>query len=312
MQKNLAPIVLFCYKRLDLLQTTIEYLLKNKLSKESDLIIFCDGAKNKEDEKLVNNVKNYLKQIKGFKNIELNFSEKNKGLANSIINGVSKVLERYSKVIVLEDDIVVNEYFLEYMNNALEKYRNEENIACIHGYQFNLKNANKLDETFFIKGADCWGWATWKRVWSNVEWNGQILLDQIKKNNLEKEINMNDSYEFTQMLEDQIAGKNDSWAIRWYISCFLQNKLCLYPYKTLIQNIGINSAEGTHCIGNQTSVNIKIELENYLPKLTDKIEFNRNGYLYMSETMANFQKISIFQKIKNKLFYLFKKAIKSQ
>jgi hypothetical protein len=129
------------------------------------------------------------------------------------------------------------------MNEALEMYQNEEKVACIHGYIYPMEN---LPETFFIRGADCWGWATWKRGWDVFESDGQKLLDDVKQRDLQKEADFNNSYGYTKMLRDQINGKNNSWAVRWYFSAFLKNMLCLHPSQSFVQNIG-NDDSGTHC-----------------------------------------------------------------
>ena len=179
---QIAPTALFVYNRLEHTKRVIEALQKNVLASESDLIIFSDGPKHEKDVKKIDEVRKYLKTIDGFKSIEIFEKENNLGLSNSIISGVTEVVNRYGKIIVLEDDLVVSPYFLEFMNNALVKYENEEKVISIHGYIYPIKN--KLPETFFIKGADCWGWATWKRGWDLFEPNGQKLLDELLNKNL--------------------------------------------------------------------------------------------------------------------------------
>lgn len=238
-----SPIVLFVYNRPWHTQQTIEALQKNELAPESELFIFSDAAKNNSAINKVKEVRNYIKDLAGFKKVIIIEREKNLGLANSIIDGVSKIVNEYGKIIVLEDDLVTSPYFLKFMNEALEMYQNEERVACIHGYIYPIEN---LPETFFIRGADCWGWATWKRGWDIFESDGQKLLDEAKQHNLQKEADFDDNYGYTKMLRDQINGKNNSWAVRWYFSAFLKGTLCLYPGKSFVQNIG-NDDSGTHC-----------------------------------------------------------------
>jgi hypothetical protein len=239
----LAPIVLFVYNRPWHTQQTIEALQNNELASESELFIFSDAAKNNSAIDKVKEVRNYIKNIDGFKKITIIEREKNWGLANSIIDGVSKIVNEYGKIIVLEDDLVTSPYFLKFMNEALDLYQDEEKVACIHGYIYPMEN---LPETFFIRGADCWGWATWKRGWDIFESNGQKLLDEVKQRGLQKEADFDNRYGYTKMLRDQINGKNNSWAVRWYFSAFLKEMLCLYPGKSFVQNIG-NDDSGTHC-----------------------------------------------------------------
>lgn len=239
-----APIVLFVYNRLSHTQLTVEALLRNSGASESQLFIFSDAAKNKSVIDAVNQVRAYIKSITGFKSISIIERVENFGLARSIIDGVTQVCSEYGKVIVLEDDLVTSPYFLQFMNESLNLYNNDDRIISIHGYIYPVKA--KLPETFFLRGADCWGWATWKRGWDLFESDGRKLLETLKKNQLESEFNFGGSYDYLGMLDSQVNGKNDSWAIRWYASAFLANKLTLYPGKSLVLNIG-NDDSGTHC-----------------------------------------------------------------
>lgn len=262
---NLAPIVLFTYNRLWHTMQTVEALKTNELADQSDLFIFSDGPKNEEDEEKVKQVREYLRTIKGFKRITIIERDRNFGLANNIIDGVTNVVNEYGKIIVLEDDLITSPYFLKFMNEALEIYKDEEKVVSIHGYIYPIKD---LPETFFIRGADCWGWATWERAWSLFELDGQKLLRKLKEKNLQKEADFNNSYGFTKMLKDQINGKNDSWAVRWYMSAFLEDKLTLYPGKSFVQNIGFGD-EATHTKSEITF--FKTELIEYFRPLR-KIE----------------------------------------
>lgn len=243
-----APITLFVYNRLSHTKQTINALKKNKLAERSKLIIFSDGFKNSDDEKKVNHVREYIRSINGFNSVEIIERPDNFGLANSIIDGVTNVVNQHGKVIAIEDDMVTSPYFLEYMNNALTFYQNEEQVISIHGYNYPILD---LPETFFIKGADCWGWATWKRGWDLFEPDGKKLLTEIKRRKLGNRFDYYGAYPYLRMLKKQIAGKNNSWAIRWYASAFLLDKLTLYPGKSLVRNIGCDDT-GEHC--NQTGI----------------------------------------------------------
>ncbi|WP_223155714.1 glycosyltransferase, partial [Campylobacter concisus] len=240
---DLAPIVLFVYNRLDHTKQTLEALLANELANQSEIFIYSDAAKSRNDEIKVAEVREYIKKVSGFKKVTIIQRERNFGLASNIIDGVTKIVNEYGKIIVLEDDLITSPYFLSFMNKGLELYKGEPRVASIHGYVYPIDG---LPETFFIKGADCWGWATWSDKWSIFEPNGQKLLDEIRKLKLEKEIDFNGSYGFVKMLKSQIVGKNNSWAIRWYASTFLNGMLTLYPGKSYVQNIGFDS-QATHC-----------------------------------------------------------------
>jgi hypothetical protein len=239
-----SSIALFVYNRFDHTRQTIEALRRNDLAAESELFVFSDGPRTDADKEKVRSVREYLKIVGGFKKVTIVERDRNLGLAHSIIPGVTEIVNRYGRVIVLEDDMVTSPYFLRFMNEALEFYKDEEKVISIHGYIYPVKA--RLPETFFLKGADCWGWATWKRGWDLFEPDGRLLLNALKSRNLTYEFDFGGAYGFMKMLEDQVNGKNDSWAIRWYASAFLKDKLTLYPGKSLVLNIGSDSS-GTHC-----------------------------------------------------------------
>lgn len=300
----LAPIALFAYNRPDHLKLTIEALQANILAQESELFIFCDGAKNSQNEEKVNQVRSYARSVSGFKKVTVFEKEKNFGLAESIISGVTEIVNKFDRAIVLEDDLVTSPHFLEFMNEALDLYENDAEVASIHGYVYPVKN--KLPETFFIRGADCWGWATWKRAWDLFERNGTKLLAELKEKNLTKLFDFNGTYPYVRMLEDQIAGKNNSWAIRWYASAFLANKLTLYPGQSLVHNIG-NDGSGTHCaaisIFDAKLSKTKISLEKIA--LLDHAQSRREFEIFFKPKRNFFQKIAHkvrkkITKIKNK------------
>ena len=245
MNKQLtAPIALFVYNRLDHTRRTVDSLKQNLLAQESDLIIFSDASKSELQAAKVRDVRDYISQISGFKSITIVERETNYGLAKSIIDGVTKVVNEYGRTIVLEDDLVTSAYFLKYMNEALEKYADDERVISIHGYVYPVMQS--LPEAFFLRGADCWGWATWRRGWAHFNPDGQYLLNELKRRKLIGMFDFNGAYSFSKMLKGQIKGSNDSWAVRWHASAFLADKLTLYPGRSLVHNIG-NDGSGTHC-----------------------------------------------------------------
>jgi len=243
---SLAPLLLFVYNRPYHTRKTIEALLENESASETDLIIYSDASIDPFNNKVLE-TRNYIKSVIGFRSIVIIERSKNWGLSRNIIDGVTSVINEYGKVIVLEDDLVVSPFFLKYMNEALDFYEKEEQIVCIHGYVYPVKR--KLPETFFIKGADCWGWATWKRGWDLFCLDGKFLLDEINRYNMKREFDFEGSYPYYKMLKRQVEGSNDSWAIRWYASAFLNNKLTLYPGTSLVTQIGMDGS-GTHCGAN--------------------------------------------------------------
>lgn len=243
---HLAPIVLFAYNRARHTKLTLEALEKNELSDQSVLIIYADGPKenaSEEDKKKIQEVRTIIKEKQWCKSVEIIESEKNNGLAYSIIKGVSEVVEKYGKVIVLEDDLITSPCFLKYMNEALDLYKDEENVYAISGFMYPL--LKKIQTTSFISFGESWGWGTWKRAWDFFEPDGKKLLDQLIEKNLTRKFDFNSTSPFTQMLKDQISGKNNSWAIRWCATIFLKEKFMLVPGISLVKNIG-NDGSGTH------------------------------------------------------------------
>lgn len=245
----MTPITLFTYARPDHTQRTVEALLRNPGVNEHDLIVYSDAPRTTNNVQAVAEVRQYLQTITGFRSVTIRPRPHNYGLAKSIIEGVTEVLSRHERIIVLEDDMVTSPYFLSYMNEALVRFSDDERVISVHGYVYPVQQA--LPEAFFLRGADCWGWATWRRGWNLFNPDGQALLDELKRRDLLKTFDFNGTFGYSQMLVSQTKGTNDSWAIRWYASAFLADKLTLYPGRSLVHNIG-NDSSGTHC-GNDST-----------------------------------------------------------
>jgi hypothetical protein len=296
-----APIVVFAYSRKGHLEATIEALADNIYAHESDLIIYIDGPRSPNEEFAVNSVREYAKSITGFKSLTVNVRDENWGLSKSITSGLNEIFAAHSKAIILEDDIVTSKYFLDFLNSALDCYENDKNVASIHGYVYPVKN--NLPDTFFLKGADCWGWATWSDRWSIYNHSGKQLAEELKSKDLINEFNMNGAYPFYKMLTDQVAGANDSWAIRWHASTFLKNMYTLYPGKSLVQNIG-NDSSGTHCqVSNKFDISLATEKINVYPiPIANSIVAQKEFKIFFCGSKAN-----LFLKYKNKLVEYFRK-----
>lgn len=241
---TLAPIALFTYNRIWHVKQTLDTLLQNNLSRQSDLIVFSDGPRSGDDSANIRNIRGYLKTIDGFNSISVVEREVNLGLSESIITGVTEVINKFGRIIVLEDDMVTSPYFLQFMNNALDVYENAVEVISVHGYIYPIKA--QLPETFFLKDTGCWGWGTWKRGWELFEPDGHKLLNELVNRKLIKKFDCNGSFGFTKILQDQVEGKNNSWAIRWQASAFLNDRVTLFPGQSLLKNIG-HDGSGVHC-----------------------------------------------------------------
>lgn len=238
-----APIALFVYRRPKHTQRTVAALQANVLANESDLFVFADGAKSESDLDDVRAVRQYLLSISGFRSVTIIERERNLGLAASILSGVTAVVNSHGKIIVVEDDIQTSPFFLRFMNDALAFYRAQDKVISISGYLPPLGGTRPT--TFFLRGADCWGWATWRRGWELFEPDGAKLLTELRHRGMEDDFDLNGAYPYTRTLNDQVRGRNDSWAIRWHASAFLRDRLTLYPGTSLVDNIG-NDGSGTH------------------------------------------------------------------
>lgn len=236
---TLAPIIFFAFKRPEITRKALESLALNPEAAESELYVFADGPKEGATAETLQQIaatREVIRSRKWCGTVHIAERVQNYGLAKSVITGVTEVIEKHGKAIVVEDDLVLSPYFLRYMNEGLDLYENDPQVASIHGYLYPL--LEKMPETFFIRGADCWGWATWARAWKQFEPDGQKLYDAIRLKGESRAFDFNNTYNYMKMLRKQISGQNDSWAIRWNASAFLKNMLTLYPSRSLVQNIG--------------------------------------------------------------------------
>lgn len=302
MFSNPSPIVIFAFNRLYHLQETVKALCVNDLAPETELWIYCDGERNDNEKAKVSAVRSYCHSISGFKKVTVVEREKNYGLSRNIIEGVSELLNKYETIIVLEDDLLTSPHFLRYMNEGLQIYERDKDVISIHGYLLPIKE--KMPETFFLKGADCFGWATWKNKWSYFEKDGTILLDQLNSRKLTSDFDFNSSYPYTKMLQDQINGINDSWAVRWYASAFLLNMYTLYPGRSLVfHNGGDNSG---------TNAGVESMLDCTLSETPVKVIWQQPtqytpAYLAFSAFMKKMANPGLYLRIKRKASFYIKK-----
>ena len=242
---TLAPICLFVYSRLDETKITIESLQKNYLSSKSQLFIFSDGAKNNDILAQVQEVRKYIHSINGFAEVTIYESELHKGLANSIISGITKIVNIYQRVIVLEDDLILATNFLCFMNQALTYYEENKRILSISGYSFRIKYPKNYNyDVAFSLRASSWGWATWKDRWEVIDWEvGSYKSFQF---NLIKRLKFNrGGSDMSHMLDKQKSGKINSWAIRFCYHQYKNNLIDVFPTISKVTNNGFGE-NATH------------------------------------------------------------------
>ena len=238
-------ISLFVYNRPEHTYEVLKGLQRNNISK---LYVFSDGIKNKEDKKLIGKVRNLIDSIDCCDTVIIKNKE-NKGLANSIVDGINYVLERHERIIVLEDDCIPSDDFIAFMEKCFDKYENNKKVMNVTGYSLPITvPENYSYDIYFSYRSSSWGWGTWKRAWKYFNRNKSILKEIEKSSNLRKKINRAGE-DLIPMLKNQIEGKLDSWAVFWSINIIKNDGVCINPVKSKIQNIG-HDGTGTHCITN--------------------------------------------------------------
>lgn len=290
--QNLAPIALFVYNRPEHTRRTISYLQKNFLAEDSRLFIFSDNAKYGDDRQKVDEVRALIRQTDGFKSVKIYESPINYGLAQSIINGVSLLVKEYGKLIVFEDDLLSSPYTLQYFNDALQRYASEEKVMHIGAYMYPMADKN-LPETFFYRAATSWGWATWHRAWKHFDPDINVLMQQFDRPKI-GEFSIEGTMNFWKQMKEFKAGRNNSWAIRWYASVFLKGGLTLNPAKSLIQNIG-HDGSGVHSNKEDIyQVHVAQEPVRFFPV---DLEENREAYTAIKEFLHR-RKGSLLDRVK--------------
>jgi hypothetical protein len=288
----MTPVLLFCYNRKQHTEATINALLANIGANELELFIFCDGAKNVNDQKKVDELRKYVHSIQGFKKLHIFESETNKGLANSVLSGVSEIFEKYEQLIILEDDILTSSDFLQFMNKALSQYKSDHKIASISGYGFNptIPYDYKLD-VYLTARASSWGWATWKDRWMSVDWEmrdfGSFIADKEMVNEFK-----NGGDDLLPMIVKYQKGIIDSWAIRWTYHHFKTKSYCLVPVKSKVQNIGTDGS-GT----NFNVVNNKYKVDYGASKFELPLSIEKDDRIFKS--IKEFYRPSLFRKVLN-------------
>lgn len=303
-KSSLAPIVLFVYNRPKHTLDVLEALSKNDLADQSILYIFADGFNVDSSERTIsdiNEVRTIIRKKQWCQEVIIKEAKQNKGLANSVIDGVTEIIDKYGKVIVLEDDLIPSHYFLNFMNKALDLYQEDKNIFQISGFSFPVKGIKSENGCYFLPLTSTWGWATWKRVWDNIDFecNDFKILKKDKK--LAYRFNFNGAYNYKKMFLKQMeSDKVNSWGIRFYWNAFKQNALILFPDRSLILNNGWDNS-GRHK-DNYGVFPINNWEDNYkIFNFPDSLFQNKNHIKLISKYLK--RRTSIFTKIIYKLSF---------
>ena len=252
-----APIAIFAFNRPEHLSNLFASLLTNPEAEFSEIYLFIDGPRNNDEKELTAETAKIGEDFSKFLNLTIFQKEKNLGLSESILGGIDKVLLNHDRVIVLEDDLELSPIFLRFVNRGLEVHISDLSVASIQG--FSMIDLKSSESSYFLRGADCWGWATWSNRWDSLVRDPRILLDQLRNKKLTRDFDLKGAYPYTNMLERNCNNAIDSWAIRWHASMFLEGKVSLYPAKSLVKNMG-RDGSGTHG-GSQEEVQAELREE---------------------------------------------------
>tara|TARA_Y100000768_G_scaffold111670_1_gene82255 strand:- start:641 stop:1552 length:912 start_codon:yes stop_codon:yes gene_type:complete len=299
-----APIALFVYNRLQHTKKVLENIKKNSISKKSILYVFSDFNNDHSEKNKIKKIRDYLKNLNGFKKINIIHRKLNLGTSRNIVLGLNHIFKKHSRCIIIEDDILISRNFLNQMNYFLEKFNKIKNIATIEGYMYPVKFKKNTPNYFFLKGTGCWGWATWKRSWKNYENSHEKLLNKFNnKKHLINDFDYHNSYPYFRMLKKQRRSKKKSWAIKWYALNYLKNNYTVYFKNSLVKNIGLDGS-GENCKVDYEINQKKFKNKTYKINLNEKIIENKVA----KNEIAKYLKTKF--SIKNKINFIFKKFIK--
>lgn len=240
-----APVILFAFKRPDELKATFQALKANHLASQSDLFIFVDAPRKEADVAKVAEVHDFLDKVSGFRTIQRDYAKTNIGCADSIIRGVSLVLEKYPSAIIVEDDLITAPNFLDFMNQALVHYRSSKRVYSVAGYTFPFpKPANYNVDAYFVPRHSPWGWATWADRWQSINWD-MTDYPEFEQDIWQQKAFMQGGSDLVGMLRSQMEGRADAWDIRFCYNRFKADGLSVYPTTSKVDNIGFGKG-ATH------------------------------------------------------------------
>ena len=239
-----APIALFVFKRPDHTRRTLESLARNAEFERSALHVFCDGSRGPADDAAVDATRRLVRNWP-HPNKTVHEAPANRGLAASVIAGVTALCDAHGRVIVVEDDLVVAPVFLDFLNRALDTYADDPRVMQVSGHMFPVELDAGGGDAVFLPFITSWGWATWQRAWSSFDPHMRDFSQLVADRAIRRRFDLENAYPYFAMLKKQKAGQIDSWAIRWYLSVFVAKGLTLYPRRSLVQNEGFDGS-GTH------------------------------------------------------------------
>ena len=303
MKRKYAPIALFVYNRPDTLKKMLSSLVKNKLIKNADIYIFSDGPKKKEDSQKIKKVREIINNIKKLRIKKKFYFKKNRGLKKNILGGVSYVLKKNSKIIVIEDDLLLSPYFYQYMNNALDFIEKKKNIWHVSAWNYPLKvTRSSKNSTFLWNNMNCWGWGTHKKYWRKIILNSDFFIKKFSKKNINR-FDMNGYLNNWNQIKKNNKNIISSWAIFWNASIFLKKGLCLNPVVSFSKNIGFSE--------DSTNTRESIPQTSHLNQSKNIIfpEVEKINPFYVTKIKAHLnlnKKIKKYSILKKRIYEIFK------
>ncbi|WP_432467988.1 sugar transferase [Agarivorans sp. Z349TD_8] len=302
MNDECAPVVIFVFNRPLHTQKVLKALSQCILAESTELYIYADGPRTNEDSKLVQLTRECIRKVNGFKKVNIIESSTNRGLAESIISGVTEIVLKQGKIIVLEDDIVVAQNFLLYMNQSLNYYRDNNRVWQVSSYSF-APLAKMAESKCLLPLTNCWGWATWADRWAHFERNPTKLIKSYDKQQ-RYEFDLQGRFNFWEQVKANYAGRTKTWAVFWYATVYEKGGLTVYPREVYSENIGLDGS-GVHCedlnfIPRELS---KLPVDSFYPKVVD--------YNVYDEVCAHLAKdvLGLYERMYRKINRLFKRYL---
>jgi GT2 family glycosyltransferase len=291
--KQAAAIAIFVYKRAEHTRRMLQSLLRNALAAQSPISIYCDGARSGEEAEAVARARAVVRELAPAQ-AKIVEREGNLGLARSVIAGVTEVTAEHGEAIVIEDDLELSPVALEYFNAGLARYRSEERVMHLAGYMYPVRSA--LPEAFFCREATCYGWATWARAWRHFEPDGQRIREAVRERGAQREFDVDGSIDFFAMLEAQIAGRTDSWAIRWYGSLWLRGGLALHPGRSLVRNTGFDGSGENSGDSETWAVELSADPVTRFPAVIEELPSARKAMIAYRRRAARHRRLESLQR----------------
>lgn len=304
-----SPIVCFGYDRPNHLNNLLSSLEKNPEAQDSDVTISIDGVNENTNLQLHNKTLEVANQRWNFKSTNILYRKTNLGCRENILTSINEMFDKTNKLIILEDDLLLGKYFLDYMNKSLIFYENYSDIWHINGYSYPqlVNNSTSASISRFVSP---WGWGTWKNRWETFISKNYHKENIISNKNSEDiyKFNHNGLYDWEDIIKKHQLQKTSIWDAYWYQAVFLENGYSVFPNKSFVQNFGFDGT-GVHCSDtNDWKTKLNNKKIRHFPKNIDvgKVHYLNTIIFYK---FYNFKRYLRYHKSKFESFNSFKNFI---